>query len=284
MTRPSGLNVDLHSHSTASDGWLSPQAVAQRAADNGVQLWALTDHDELSGLSAARAAAESHGIQFISGVEVSVTWANRTVHIVGLNVDERNVALYDGLAYIRQGRIVRAQAIADKLEQLGIANAYDGALAYVSNPELISRTHFARFLVDKGYSPTINDVFKRYLGDGKPAYVPMQWATLDEAVTWITQAGGKAVIAHPGRYEFTALQFEELFRHFKEAGGVGIEVITGSHRSDQYATYAQVARRFGFEVSCGSDFHGPGKGRLDIGCLPPTPADLATVWQDWLTT
>lgn len=276
------LNVDLHCHSTASDGLLPPKEVAQRAAANGVQVWALTDHDELSGLDEARTEAERLGMQFISGVEISVTWAGRTVHIVGLNVDDHQVELNDELAYIRKGREQRAQQIGEKLEKLGIAKAYEGALRYVSNPSLISRTHFARFLVEEGHCANMGEVFKRYLGDHKAAYVPMQWATLAQSVNWIRGAGGKAIIAHPGRYEFTPVQFGALFDEFKALGGVGIEVVTGSHRADQYAEYAQVARHYGFEVSCGSDFHAPGEGRLDLGALPPSPTDLPTVWDQWL--
>lgn len=280
--RTQTLNVDLHCHSTASDGLLPPKEVAQRAAANGVQLWALTDHDELSGLDEARAEAQKLGMQFISGVEISVTWAGRTVHIVGLNVEDHQTQINDELAYIRAGREQRAKEIGDKLTGLGIKNAYEGALRYVSNPSLISRTHFARFLVEEGYCANMGEVFKRYLGDHKAAFVPMQWATLAQSVHWIREAGGKAIIAHPGRYEFTPVQFGALFDEFKALGGVGIEVVTGSHRPDQYAEYAQVAKHYGFEISCGSDFHAPGEGRLDLGTLPSSPAGLPTVWDEWL--
>lgn len=280
--RTQTLNVDLHCHSTASDGLLPPKEVAQRAAANGVQLWALTDHDELSGLDEARAEAQKLGMQFISGVEISVTWAGRTVHIVGLNVEDHQTQINDELAYIRAGREQRAKEIGDKLTGLGIKNAYEGALRYVSNPSLISRTHFARFLVEEGYCANMGEVFKRYLGDHKAAFVPMQWATLAQSVHWIREAGGKAIIAHPGRYEFTPVQFGALFDEFKALGGIGIEVVTGSHRPDQYAEYAQVAKHYGFEISCGSDFHAPREGRLDLGTLPPSPAGLTTVWDEWL--
>lgn len=278
----SSPSIDLHSHSTMSDGVLTPQQLAQRAAANGATMWALTDHDELSGLEEAASEANRLGVQFIPGVEISVTWCGRTVHIVGLNINPQSAGLAQALADIREGRIDRAKEIAHKLSQLGIDGAYEGALVFAANPSLLSRTHFARFLIENGHCANMNQVFKRYLGDHKPAYVPMQWAHLEQAVQWIHEAGGKAVIAHPGRYEFTPLQFDALFERFKTLGGEGIEVVTGSHTEDDYRVYAQVAKRFDFAVSCGSDFHGVGEGRLDIAKLPPTPKDLRTVWADWL--
>lgn len=274
--------IDLHSHSTRSDGVLTPTQVAQRAAANGVHMWALTDHDELGGLEEAAKAAKELGMVFIPGVEISVSWCARTVHIVGLNIDPNSSELSDALAYIKLGRTERAKAMASKLADLGIKGAYEGAAAFATNPELLSRTHFARFLIEQGHCASMGEVFKRYLGDHKPAYVAVQWATLEEAVNWIHGAGGKAVIAHPGRYEYTPLQFDALFEQFKRLGGDAIEVVTGSHTPEQYQYYANVAQRFDFAVSCGSDFHGPGEGRFDIGGLPPTPTDLRPVWADWL--
>ncbi|MCQ9616560.1 PHP domain-containing protein [Paenalcaligenes niemegkensis] len=278
----SDLGIDLHSHSTMSDGILTPKALAQRAAANGAKMWALTDHDELGGLHEAGAEARRLGMHFIPGVEISVTWCGRTVHIVGLNIDPESLELSDALAYIRSGRVERARKIGERLAELGVSGAYDGALAFATNPQLVSRTHFARFLIESGHCGTMSEVFKRYLGDHKAAYVPMQWASLADALSWIHQAQGTAVIAHPGRYEFSPLQFDALFDEFKRLGGEAIEVVTGSHTTDDYRTYAQVARRFDFAVSCGSDFHGPGEGRLDVGVVPPTPKDLRPVWADWL--
>ncbi|WP_370459836.1 3',5'-nucleoside bisphosphate phosphatase [Pusillimonas sp. ANT_WB101] len=276
------MNVDLHCHSTMSDGVLEPAVVAARAQANGVDLWALTDHDELAGLAEARQTAESLGMRFVTGVEISVTWAGHTVHIVGLNVDEHNKALNEGLAGIRNGRAIRAHEMADKLESLGIPNSYEGALPYAANPDLISRTHFARFLVQEGYCSKLQEAFDKYLKDGGPAYVPMHWSTLDDAVGWITGAGGRAVIAHPGRYNYTPMQFDALYDHFLNVGGVAIEVMTGSHTPDQYAQYATVARQYGFMASSGSDFHSPREGKLDLGEVPPLPADLKPVWHDWI--
>lgn len=256
--------------------------MAARAHANGVQLWALTDHDETSGLAQAREAARAHNMAFIPGVEISVTWAQHTVHILGLGIDESNEHLNAGLADIRAGRTVRAREMANRFEQLGIPGAYEGALPYAANPALISRTHFARFLVEKGYCANMQAVFEKYLGDGKPVSVPMHWSTLEQAVDWITGAGGRAIVAHPGRYDYTPLQFGAFFSQFKDIGGAGIEVVTGSHRPDQYAEYAQVARHYGFLASCGSDFHSPTEGKLDLGGVPALPADLTPVWHDWV--
>jgi len=276
------LSVDLHCHSTASDGMLSPAQVAQRAHANGVQLWALTDHDTLSGLPQAQETAQMLGLRFIPGVEVSVTWSGRTVHIVGLGVNPDHAPLRDGLEHVRRGRTARAQAMADKLAEHGMPGAYAGALRHAGDPALISRTHLARFLVEAGYCKHIKVVFQRYLADDGPCYVPMQWATLGEAVDWIVGAGGKAIVAHPGRYAFSDLQFDALFDTFRDLGGVGIEVVTGSHSPAQYREYATVAKRYDFQASCGSDFHGTGESRLDLGRLPPLPAGLTPVWHDWL--
>jgi predicted metal-dependent phosphoesterase TrpH len=243
-----------------------------------VTVWSLTDHDELGGQSEARAAAEALGIRYLPGVEISVTWAARTLHVVGLGVDPSCPTLVEGLRATRNGRTARAQAMAAALEAVGIPGAYEGALRFVSNPDLISRTHFARFLVEKGFAPSTADVFDRFLGEGKPGYVPHRWATLENAVSWIGAAGGIAVIAHPGRYRYTPLEFDALFGTFVDLGGRAIEVVTGSHTPDQYREYADVARRFGFEASRGSDFHAPGEGRVELGALPPLPPDLTPVW------
>lgn len=275
------LNADLHCHSTVSDGTLPPAEVARCAYDGGVELWSLTDHDELGGQAEARAAADALGMAFVAGVEISVTWAQRTIHVVGLHVDPFHAPLAAGLAASRRGRATRALAIGAALAALGIPDAYDGALRYVGNPNLISRTHFARYLVEVGLAASVGDVFSRYLADGRPGYVPHCWAALGDALDWIRGAGGVAVLAHPGRYKYTPLEFDALFAEFKERGGDAIEVVTGSHRVDQYETYARVARRYGFRASRGSDFHGPGESRNALGALPPLPAGLVPVWRDW---
>ncbi len=275
------LNIDLHCHSTVSDGVLPPAAVAARASANGVDVWALTDHDEVSGVAAARAAAAAHGMRYVAGVEISITWGGETVHIVGLQIDETNPALMQGLAATRSGRVQRGHEMAQQLAAAGIPDAFQGALKYVGNPLLMSRTHFARYLVERGICRDIPEVFRNYLAEGKPGYVPHRWATLTEATDWIRGAGGIAVIAHPGRYRFSDLAQGALFDEFKQLGGTAIEVVTGSHTPEQYESYARVAKHYGFLASRGSDFHGPGESRIDLGQLPPLPDSLTPVWHNW---
>ncbi len=275
------LNADLHCHSNVSDGTLAPAELAARAKTNGVELWALTDHDEVGGIAEAREAAAALDLRFVAGVEISVTWAGKTVHIVGLDIDENDGTLREGLASVRGGRVLRGREIAAQLAQAGIAGAFDGALRHADNPEMLGRTHFARFLVEAGVRPSVTEVFRDFLVEGKPGFVPHSWATLAQAVSWIRAAGGQAVIAHPGRYPFTDLQRNALIDSFRELGGVGIEVVTGSHTPDQYGTYARVAQQAGLLASRGSDFHGPDESRADLGSLPPLPAGLSAVWHHW---
>jgi predicted metal-dependent phosphoesterase TrpH len=274
-------NFDLHCHSNVSDGVLAPASLAARAKAHGVDVWALTDHDEVGGIAEARAAAGDLGLAFVPGVEISITWAGQTVHIIGLHVDERNAELLQGLARTRSGRELRAREIAGQLAAAGIPDAYEGALSYAGNPDLISRTHFARYIIDRGVCRDVSSVFRHYLVEGKPGYVPHRWASLQQAVGWIRAAGGIAVIAHPGRYNFDDTAYDALFTEFRDLGGTAIEVITGSHTPDQYDEYAKVARRYGFLASRGSDFHGPGESRVDLGKLPPLPASVKPVWHDW---
>jgi predicted metal-dependent phosphoesterase TrpH len=274
-------NFDLHCHSNVSDGVLAPASLAARAKARGVDVWALTDHDEVGGIAEARAAAQAIGLPFVPGVEISITWAGQTVHIVGLHIDERNPGLLAGLALTRSGRELRAREMAEQLAAAGIPDAYEGALGYAGNPDLISRTHFARYIIDRGICHDVPSVFRNYLIEGKPGYVPHRWATLQQSVEWIQGAGGIAVIAHPGRYKFDQMAYDALFSEFRSLGGTAIEVITGSHTPDQYEEYAKVARRYGFLASRGSDFHGPGESRIDLGDLPPLPASVRPVWHDW---
>ncbi|HBT32980.1 MAG TPA: phosphatase [Pusillimonas sp.] len=276
------LNADLHCHSSQSDGVLAPRELALRAARQGVQIWSLTDHDELSGLMTAGAVASEQGLQFVPGVEISVTWMNRTIHIVGLNIDPANAQLVTGLEDIRLRRGERARAMGDKLEKLGFAGCYEGALSYASNALLLSRTHFARFMLEQGYCSRLQQVFDLYLGEGKPGFVGAQWASLEQALGWIHASGGVAVVAHPGRYRLSSNQFDALFDAFRDLGGDAIEVVTGSHYPAQYLEYANVARRYGFLASRGSDFHSPGESRIDLGQLPQLPPGLDPVWSAWL--
>ncbi len=273
------LNADLHCHSVVSDGTLTPEALAQRAAANGVELWALTDHDEVGGQHRALAAAREHGMKYLTGTEISVTFIGKTVHIVGLGFDAGDAALRQGLADTRGGRGERAMEMSDQLARAGIRGAYEGALRYVGNPELISRTHFARFLVETGVCRDTGEVFRRFLTEGKPGFVPHRWATLADAVRWITQAGGIAVIAHPARYPLTANEEYALFFEFKAHGGQAVEVVTGSHTAAEAVRYAQTAREFGLAASRGSDFHSPDESHTDLGQLPYLPGELTPVWE-----
>jgi predicted metal-dependent phosphoesterase TrpH len=275
------MKVDLHCHSNVSDGVLAPAAVAAYARKGGVDVWALTDHDEVGGIKAARQAAAGLGMRFVPGVEISVTWANETVHVVGLQIDEDAPQLVQGLAATRTGRDARGREIASQLAAAGIPDAYEGALKYVGNPDLLSRTHFARYLVEIGACANTPEVFRKYLSDGKPGYVPHRWASLADAVGWIRGAGGIPVIAHPGRYRFDRTAEGALFDEFKGLGGNAIEVVTGSHTPDQYATYADIARRYGFLASRGTDFHAPGEARVEFDQLAPLPAGVTPVWHDW---
>ncbi len=271
-------NADLHSHSNVSDGTLAPEALAARAHSKGVQLWSLTDHDELGGQQRARDTALALGMDYLSGTEISVSFAGETVHIVGLGFDADNAALQAGLAATRAGRLQRARDMAAGLATAGITGAFDGALRYVSNPDLISRTHFARFLVDSGACTDTHSVFRRYLTQGHPGYVPHQWARLKDAVRWITDAGGVAVIAHPARYRFTPTEEYALITEFIAHGGQGMEVMTGSHSHSEQIKYADTALEFGLLASRGSDFHSPTESRVELGSLPDLPGKLRPVW------
>ncbi len=273
------LNADLHCHSVVSDGTLTPEALAERAASNGVELWALTDHDEIGGQARAAAAAKAVGMRYITGVEISVTFLGKTVHIVGLGIDTDNAELREGLEQTRGGRRLRAQDMADGLAKVGIKGAFEGALQYVGNPDLISRTHFARHLVETGVCKETNEVFRKYLTEGKPGYVEHRWATLKDAVGWITGAGGMAVVAHPARYKFTPNEEFALFTEFKGHGGRGVEVVTGSHSAAEYVTYAATAQEFGLAASRGSDFHSPLESHTELGTLPYLPGGLTPVWE-----
>ncbi len=278
IVSPAVLVADLHSHSRASDGLLSPAEVAQRAAANGVELFALTDHDDLGGLVAARAVAERSSMRFVDGVEISIEWGGLQVHIVGLDFDPQNEALNAGLAWIRSGRIDRARRMSAELEKVGINGCFDGAMRYAENPSLISRSHFARYLVNIGVCKDVRSVFESYLVPGKPGYVTHRWATLAESVGWIVGAGGVAVVAHPGRYKFSRLEMRNLLDEFKRCGGLAIEVVSGSHSQDNISQFSRLAKEYGFLASCGSDFHGPEESYIDLGGTQALPEGLKPVW------
>lgn len=273
------FNADLHCHSTCSDGTLDPASLAALAAQGGVDLWALTDHDDISGQAAAQDAACERGMAYLTGVEISASYANHTIHIVGLGFDAESAPLQQGLAAMRHSRAPRAQEMGRQLEQAGIAGAYEGALRYAGNPALIARTHFARFLIENGHCASMGEVFHRYLVEGKPGFVPQRWASVQEAVQWIVQAGGVAVIAHPARYHLGDTLEHALITHFKECGGQGIEVVCGGHTAAEAQRYAQCARHIGLYASRGSDFHSPAESKIFPGQLAAAPHQLPAVWE-----
>ncbi|MDD3884576.1 MAG: PHP domain-containing protein [Gallionella sp.] len=280
------LNYDLHCHSTVSDGTLTPGELVARAAGRGVTLLALTDHDDTDGLAEARSAAAQHGIEFVNGVEVSVTWRKHTVHVVGLGIDPTHPQLAQGLATVRSGRGARAEKMAEALARAGIGGALEGAYRHASNPNMIGRTHFARFLVESGQCRDVKSVFNRFLAQGKTGYVPHEWASLADAVSWIRRSGGMAVLAHPGRYMsgrggMGSKSMRELLAEFVAHGGDGLEIVTGSHTPAQYAEFARYATEFGLLASCGSDFHGPEESYRDLGRLPDLPLGCKPIWQNW---
>ena len=272
------LNVDLHCHSNESDGLLPPAEVARRASANGVDVLALTDHDNIAGLAEARAAADACGMGFVNGVEVSIEWEGGQVHIVGLAFAANDAALATGLAGIRSGRIERARRMAADLERVGIRGAFEGALAYAHDPNLVSRAHFARYLVEIGICRDVRSVFDAYLKPGLPGYVEHRWPTLGDALDWIHGAGGVAVVAHPGRYKFSARDLRRLLCEFKDRGGRAIEVVSGGHTPEQVGVLGRLAREFDFLASRGSDFHGPGESFVDLGKVASLPDGLTPVW------
>jgi len=274
------VKYDLHTHSTASDGTLTPAQLVVRAAAAGVDVLALTDHDTTAGLSEAAAEARRRGIGLVPGVEISVSWGQQVIHLVGLGVDVGHEPLQLGLAGLCEFRDWRAREIGRRLEKKGIPGAFEGARAF-SNGRLIGRTHFARFLVDRGHAVNVRKVFQHFLVRGKPGYVPGRWASLEDAVGWIRGAGGQAVVAHPARYPLTRSKLRRLFSDFSDAGGVALEVISGSHSRDDAFTMARHARDFGLRASAGSDYHGPENPWIELGQLPPLPNDVIPVWRDW---
>lgn len=273
--------IDLHSHSTVSDGLLSPADLMCHAAEKGVKVLALTDHDDVNGLSIAADAAKLHDLTLIDGVEISVTWHRRTIHIVGLKIDPDNTALRAGLERIRNSRHVRAQGMADSLSRAGISGSLDGAYAHTSKGGIIGRSHFARFLVEKGLAKNVGAVFKRFLVQGKPGYIEHQWASLEEALNWITGSGGSAVLAHPGRYDIGRTNMLTLLHEFRELGGKAVEVVTGSHTPEMVPHFARLAHQFDLLSSAGSDYHGPGQTFIEMGRLPDLPTMCTPVWHDW---
>lgn len=274
------LCYDLHSHTTASDGTLPPAELVRQARAQGVDVLAITDHDVTDGLAEAAQVAAEVGLQLVPGVEISVTWSGVTIHILGLNIDPAHAGLQAGLAHLRAFRTGRGEEIARRLARHGIEGALAGAQAF-SSGKILSRTHFARFLVEQGHAKDMRQVFKKFLVHNRPGFVPGEWAELEEAVAWICAAGGQAVIAHPARYCISASRLRQFIGEFQACGGVGLEVVSGSHSVGDVAGMAQYAKRFGLLASCGSDYHGPEQAWVELGCLSPLPAGCTPVWRDW---
>jgi len=274
------LRYDLHLHSRCSDGVLAPAALVARAAVAGVDILALTDHDCTDGIAEAAAAAHAAGIGFVAGVEISVTWQEMTVHIVGLGIAIDDAPLQHGLASLIERRRERGSEIARKLAKRRIHDAYEGAVA-LTGGTVLGRAHFARFLVQQGYVSTQAAAFKQYLARGAAAYAPVRWAALAEAVGWINAAGGQAVIAHPTRYKLSNGKLRQLLGEFKQCGGAAIEVVCGGQAAHTTAHSAQLASEFGLAASVGSDFHSPDTPWLEPGKLAPLPEACVPVWRDW---
>ncbi len=272
--------IDLHSHSNISDGLLTPTELVEHAAAHGVKVLALTDHDDVGGLAEAQQAAIQHGIQLVNGVEISVTWKKRTLHVVGLNFNPLDATLMKSLATVRQNRIDRAKQMALGLEKAGIYGSFEAASSYAQQ-SILTRMHFARFLVERQYAKDAKSVFKKYLVKGKPGFVDHEWMSLESALNLITGSGGVAVLAHPGRYDIRRTNMLLLLEEFRGLGGAAIEVVTGSHTAAQYVEYAKYAQLFGLKASLGSDYHGKGISFMEMGRLPALPGNCVPVWQDW---
>jgi predicted metal-dependent phosphoesterase TrpH len=275
------LNYDLHCHSSASDGVLSPADLVRRAAEKGVDVLALTDHDDVGGLAEAAATATALGLRFVNGVEISVTWSGVTVHVVGLQIDPVHPVLASGLASIQHGRHARAVRIAQELARHGVEGALEGAQKHAANPTLIGRTHFARYLVEHGVCKDVRTVFRKFLVHGRPGYVPHEWTSLENAINWIRASGGQPVLAHPGRYDLKGRAMRRLLGDFKALGGVGVEVVTGSHTPDQFSLFAELAGHFGLLASRGSDFHAPGEHGRELGGIAQLPVKCVPIWHNW---
>jgi len=272
--------IDLHAHSTVSDGLLTPTELVQHAANSGVRVLALTDHDDIRGLAEARQAAAKHNIHLINGVEISVSWKKRTLHIVGLNINPDDDVLKSALADVRAGRVERAHKMSQGLEKAGIYGAFEAASEYAED-SILTRMHFARFLVEKNHAKDTKSVFKKFLVKGKPGYVEHEWMSLESAVGLIKNSGGVAVLAHPGRYDIKRTSMLLLLEEFRALGGEAIEVVTGSHTPAQYVEYAKYAQLFGLKASQGSDYHGHGISFMGMGRLPVMPSQCEPVWLNW---
>jgi hypothetical protein len=279
---PHKMNVDLHMHSTASDGQLTPSELILRAEKNSVDMMALTDHDSLKGIPEAMECASEKNIHFIPGVEISVTWGNVTIHVLGLNIDPENKILSSAMDSIQDTRFERAKAINQALVGAGLPSLLEEALQEAQSPGQISRTHFARVMKSRGFCSSIQDVFKNYLVPGKPGFVEHKWVSLKNAIDWIQKADGLAVLAHPARYRLSKIELNALLEDFSNLGGKAIEVATGSHSYSDMKKFQIIANENNFEASRGSDFHSLSESRFDVGYAPALPNNTAPVWARWV--
>jgi predicted metal-dependent phosphoesterase TrpH len=272
---------DLHCHSTCSDGALTPAEVVTKAHAQGVECLAITDHDTMEAYSLAKPIAEELDIDLISGVEFSCQWRGRSIHVVGLGVDVNSNTMIDAQKVMNERRLDRAHQIAERLTKLGVNNSFSAAVANAAGGQ-IGRPHFAKYLVDAGFVKNLNQAFKRYLGAGKPGDVKQQWPEFDEVVAWIRQSGGTAVIAHPLKYKLTRTKLREMCAYFQSCGGQGIEVISGGHQpSSETKDMCDIANRFGFYGSIGSDFHREGLAWQELGCLGTPKLYCEPIWSLW---
>ena len=278
-------HYDLHSHSLASDGSLSPAELVAAAHAGGVDVLALTDHDTTDGLVEAGQCADQLGLQLVPGVEISVSWQSQTIHVLGLGIDPACEALQAGLSGLREFRNWRAEEIGRRLARAGIPGCYEGARK-LARGSIVGRTHFAHHLVAGGHARSARHVFKRFLVNNKPGYVSGNWASLEDTLSWIDRAGGLAVVAHPARYRMTASKLRHFLNEFRECGGIGMEVISGSHTHDNITAMAALCRNQEMLASCGSDYHGPENPWIKLGQLPPLPASCVPVWESerWTAT
>ncbi len=274
-------SYDLHSHSTASDGALSPQELVNRAKENGVTTLALTDHDTTDGLADAQKEAELVQLRFIAGIELSVQWEKQCLHVVGLNIDSQHDALQTVIRTCEIMRLERAEKIALKLEKKGIFGALAAIQNVVGDGGMITRSHFADFLVSRCHVATPQEAFDRYLADGKAAYVPTIWTPLESAVKAICESGGIPIVAHPMRYKLTATRMKKLLGAFKNMGGQGMEIVTGRYNPDEIRILGNYAKQFELVGSVGSDFHSPANQWIELGRLAPLPASVKPVWELW---
>lgn len=268
----------MHSHTHFSDGILSPEALVARAEEQGVAVLAITDHDTIAGLEIAHKAATECGITLINGIEFSSQWGKGGVHIVGLGVDVHSHALRDAVKFQDHARINRALAIAERLAKAGFPDALSGAQVFAGEATL-GRPHFAQYLVSIGAVKNINAAFKKYLAAGKPADVKYQWPLMPQVIAWIHAAGGRAVLAHPAKYELTRTKMCALIADFAQAGGDAVEVVSGIQAAGMTDDLAKIVNARGLYASCGSDFHMPNQPWQELGRFTPLPPSVKPVWE-----